>query len=142
MLSVTFAFSLLGVIAASVAPVVASASSSTFLFLGQFIFRSFSESLRQCHLFYFFLEQFLYLFEIYDVVLVDECYRHSVAVGTCRTSDAVHIVLGVARNVEVYHHCYVVDVYSAGNDVGCHEHVYLSALEFIHYVVALCLVEV
>ena len=88
------------------------------------------------------LQETFYLLEIALVVGGDKRDGASVAFGTCRSSDAVHVVFGVARHVVVDDHGDVVDVDAAREDVGGHEHIDLSALETIHHLVALCLLKV
>ena len=76
------------------------------------------------------------------VLFVDERDGYTVAVGTCRSSDAVHIVFCIVGHVEVYDHSNVVDVDATCHDVCSDEHVDLSALKLVEHLVALCLVEV
>ena len=106
------------------------------------VFRAFSASLGQSHLVDHLFQESLNLLEPVHVLLVDEGDGHAVAVGSCGTADAVHVVLGVVGHVVVDYHLDVVDVDAACHDVGGHEHVELSALELEHHVVALCLLQV
>ena len=92
--------------------------------------------------FQFLVEELLNLPEEGHVRRADEGYSLAVAVGAGRSANAVNVILGIARHVVVYDHSDVVNVYAAREDVGSHEHVNLSALEAIHYLVALCLFEV
>ena len=72
----------------------------------------------------------------------DQCDGHTVAVGTCCTSDAVDIVLGIVRRVVVDDHLDVIDVNSAAHDVGCNENVDVAVAEVAHDGVALLLGQV
>ena len=80
--------------------------------------------------------------ESIHIILVDKGDSYAVSVGTGGTSYTVNIVFGIVRNVIIDNHCNVVNVYSARNDVGSDKNINLSALEFIHHFVALCLVKV
>ena len=66
----------------------------------------------------------------------------SIAACSRCTSDAVHIILGVAGRVEVQDEGNVVDVDAARHDVGSYKDVGMSSLEGEHDFVALFLVEV
>src|SRR5690606_22771979 len=48
--------------------------------------------------------------------------RDAVATGTTGTADAVHVILGLARRVEVDDMADAGDVDAARGDVGCHQH--------------------
>ena len=76
------------------------------------------------------------------VVLVDEGDGDSVTVGTCRTADAVDIILGIVGNIVVDDHCDVIDVNASRENVRGHQHINLATLELEHHLVALRLVEV
>ena len=81
----------------------------------------------------------LYLLETSYVVGIDKGDGNTVAIGTCSTTDTMHIILGIMRHVVVDHHTYVVDVYASGYDVSGHKNILLSALELIQHLVALLL---
>ena len=103
---------------------------------------SLSTSLRQWHLLYHLLQEFLYLLEPVHIHLVDQCDGSTITVGTSGTTDTVYIVLGVVRYIEVDDKCDVIDVDATSHDVGSHEYIYLSTLKLEHDVVTLSLCEV
>ena len=102
----------------------------------------FAQSFRQCHLFNLTVEKLLNLLETVYFLVAYESDGNTIALGTCSTSDAVNIVFGIVRHVEVDDHCYVVDVDATCNDVSSYEYVDLSGLELIEYFVALSLLKV
>lgn len=87
-------------------------------------------------------KEFLDALEEVYLIVGDERYCYSVALGTCRAANAVDIVFYITRNVVVDDHLYVVDVYAACYDVGCHEHVDVAGLEAEHHLVSLSLRQV
>ena len=103
------------------------------------VVRCLTEFCRQRILDYLATKEFLDALEEVYLVVGDERYCYSVALGTGSTSDAVDIVLNVARHVVVDYHLYVVDVYAACYDVGSHKHVDIAGLEAEHHLVALSL---
>ena len=106
------------------------------------VLRALATTLGQWILLDVFVEELLDLVEGIHVVFVDQRDGDTVAVGACRTADAVDIVFGIVRNVVVDHHCDVVDVDTTGQDVRSHQNIDLSALELEHHIVSLGLVEV
>ena len=87
-------------------------------------------------------KEFLDALEEVYLVVGNECYGNAVALGTGSTSDAVDIVLNVARHVIVYYHLNVVYVYAACYDVSSHKHVDVAGLEAEHHLVSLSLRQV
>ena len=90
----------------------------------------------------FLLDEFLNLQEAGIVMRSNEGDSHAVAVGTCSTSDAVHIVLRVAGRVVVDNHLDVIDVDASAHDVGGDEDVDVTVAEITHDGVAFLLREV
>ena len=62
-----------------------------------------------------------------------------IVTSTSRTTDAVHIVLGVVGDVVVDDHADIVDVDPSGDDIGGDEQVYVACLELAHDLLALLL---
>ena len=62
-----------------------------------------------------------------------------IVTSTSRTTDAVHIVLGVVGDVVVDDHADIVDVDTSGDDIGRDEQVYVACLELAHDLLALLL---
>ena len=81
----------------------------------------------------------LYLLETADVVGIDKSDGNTITVGTGGATNAVYIVLCIVGHIIVYNHANVVDVNTAGNDVGGDKNILLSALKKIHHLVALLL---
>ena len=134
-----FVCSLFTIFASSALCAVVSCLSGLVL-LG--VCRSFAASFGQSNLFHFFFQELLYLLEIEDIFLAHKGDSHSVAVGTCSTSDTVNIVFSIVRHIIVDNQCDIIDVYASCHDVGSYEHIDLSALEFEHHIVAFSLVQV
>lgn len=120
-----------------------SAFSAGFpAFLHHFVCGCFAQSGRERQFLYLFFEKFLYGLEVADVGIADKGDGVAVALGSGCSSDAMHIILGIAWHVVVDNGVDVVDVDASRHDVGCHEHVDGSAFEAIHDFVALGLREV
>ena len=83
----------------------------------RFVFRSLSQSFRDRNLINLFLQKILNAFEVTLFLFVDKRKCYPVIVGTCRTADAVHIVLAVVRHVEVDNQADIIDVDTTCNDV-------------------------
>ena len=109
---------------------------------GRSVFRTFSTALREWVLLDILVEEFLYLVEGKHVILIDQGDCHTIAVSTCRTADAVHIVLGIVRHVVVDDHGNIIDINATGHDIRGHEHINLAALKLEHDIVALSLFKV
>ena len=155
----TFAFSFvlgngfcirgLGLVVVVTMPASAAMSSSTstasamaaFVSLGC-IFRRFAEFGGHGFLGHFFFKETLYLTEERLVFLAYERHGAAVLSCTCRSSDTVHVIFLVVRNIVVYHELNIIDVYASCHDVCCHKDIYLSCLETVHDIVALLLHEV
>ena len=127
-------------------PILATAALGTHgRFLGAtclYVLRTLSQSLGQGILGDFLLQELLYLLEVVHVFLAHQGDGHAITVGAGGTAYAVHVVLGIVGHVIVDDHGDVVYVDAAGHDVGGHEHVYLVALELVHDVVTLGLLQV
>ncbi len=63
------------------------------------------------------------------VAAAREAHGQARGAGTAGAADAVHVVLGIERNVEVEDRGHVLDVEAAGRDVGAHQQVDLAGLE-------------
>ena len=109
---------------------------------GGSVFRTFSTALWERVLLDILVEEFLYLVEGKHVILIDQGDCHTIAVSTCRTADAVHIVLGIVRHVVVDDHGNIIDINATGHDIRGNEHVNLTALKLEHDIVALGLFKV
>ena len=77
-----------------------------------------------------------------DVVFADKGDSLAVAIGTGCTTDAVNIVLAIAGHIVVDDHTNIVDIDTAGHNIGSYQHIGLSGLEAEHSFVALGLREV
>ena len=84
----------------------------------------------------------LYRLETVHVGIADECYSHSVSVGTGRTTYTMNIILCIMRHIVVDHDADIIDVDATGHDVGSHKDIRLARLELEHHLVALLLGEV
>ena len=91
---------------------------------------------------YLIAKELLDIFEFAAVALTYECDGFAVIVGSGGSSDAVHIVFGLARNIIIDYHRYVIDVDAAGHDIGRHKNVYAAGAETVHDLLALGLIEV
>src|SRR3954467_12527527 len=56
--------------------------------------------------------------------------------GTGRAADAVHVSLGLHRELVVHDVADVIDVDAAGRDVGCHQHLHVAVLERVERLLA------
>ena len=106
------------------------------------VLRPLSASFGQSHFINGFFQEFLYLLEVEDIVFADKGDGYAVAVGTRSAAYAVDIVFRVVGHVIVDDQCYVVDVNATCYDVCSYKHVYLSALELEHHLVAFGLLKV
>ncbi len=91
---------------------------------------------------YLSAKELLYALEEIDVLLCYERYCHAVALSTGRTTNAMNVVLYVVGHIIVDDHLYVIDVYTAGHDICCYQHIDLARLETVHHLVTLGLCEV
>lgn len=82
------------------------------------------------------------LTDLAAVIAVDECERLAIAVGSCCSSDAVHIVLRVMRHVEVNDQLDASDVNASAYDVGGNQHIDAACFEGIHRVLAVTLFKI
>ena len=74
-----------------------------------------------------------------DFIGTDEGDGISALTGTSGTTDAMYVILGIVRNVEVEHLTYIADVDSTCKDVGCHQYVDLAISEVFERVFTLAL---
>ena len=132
--------------ALSVSAVTASVVSSVCTFLLRLVeldvFRTFAASLRERHLVYHLLQEFLYLLEPVLVFFAYEGDGSTIAVGTGCTADAVNVIFCIVRNIVIDDHLNIIDVDSARHNVGSYENIILSALELEHHIIALSLFQV
>ena len=101
-----------------------------------------AKSLGQRQLLYLLAQEVLYRLESIDVVFANKGDSLSIAIGTGCTTDAVYIVLGVARYIVVDDHADIIDVDTTCHNIGGYEYIGLTSLETIHGFVALGLREV
>ena len=80
--------------------------------------------------------------ESIHVIFVDKGDSDTVSVSTGSTTYAVNIILCIVWNIVIDNHRNVINIYSARNNISSNKNINLSALEFIHHFVALCLVKV
>ena len=76
------------------------------------------------------------------IFFVDKGDSDTVSVSTGSTTYAVNIILSIVWNIVIDNHRNVINIYSARNNISSNKNINLSALEFIHHFVALCLVKV
>ena len=103
---------------------------------------SFAYAFGQGNLLYLLAQEVLDGLETVDVGIADEGDGFAVTVGTGGTTNAVYIVLAVAGDIVVDDKADIVDVDTAGNDVGSYKHIGLTCLEAVHGFIALGLREV
>ena len=92
--------------------------------------------------FNFFAKKVLNFLELIDLGFADECNGHPIAVGAGSTSYAMDVVLSIMGNIIVQDDADVVDVDASADDVCSYQHIYLSGLKAVHYIVAFCLREI
>ncbi|MNS89475.1 hypothetical protein D3C72_1234900 [compost metagenome] len=63
------------------------------------------------------------------VAAAGEAHGQARGAGTARAADAVHVVFGVERDVEVEDGGHVLDIEATGRDVGAHQQVDFTGLE-------------
>ena len=80
--------------------------------------------------------------ELALLLLVDKRNGRAGRRGPGRPADAVNVVLGVVRNVEINYRADVLDVDPARHDVRSHQHVDLAVFEVEHDLFALLLLQV
>ena len=98
--------------------------------------------LRQRGLGNFPLDEGLDSVELALLLLVDKRNGRAGRRGPGRPADAVNVVLGVVRNVEINYRADVLDVDPARHDVRSHQHVDLAVFEVEHDLFALLLLQV
>ena len=104
--------------------------------------RAFSKPFRQGTFFYFGFKEMLNGSKTLLVFLAHQGYSLPVVVGTGRTADAMHIIFGIVRHIEIDDQLDIVDVDAARHDVRSHQHVDLLGFELIHHFVTLLLFQI
>ena len=66
----------------------------------------------------------------------EEAQRQTAVAGAPGAADAMHVVHRRARQIEVHHHRQLVDMDTAGGQVGGHDHVPTFVLEFLQGLLA------
>ena len=77
----------------------------------------------------FLLQKFFNLRERVAIFFTNECDGATFASCTCCTTDAVHIVFGVAWRIVVDDHLDIVDVNAATNNISSDKHVDITLFE-------------
>ena len=114
-----------------------SLSFTLWFFAFKCIFRSFAELGGDGDLVDVFAQEALYLAELGLVVQADEGDGTAFGAGAGGSAYAVDVVLGIVGDIEVDDQVYIVDVYSAGYNVGGNQDVDVAVAELVHYVVTL-----
>ena len=107
-----------------------------------FVFGHFSQLGRDFSLGDRSLEESLDTRKADEIVGRNESHGATIAVGTSRTTDAMHIILGIVRHIEIDHHLDIIDIDAARDDIGGYHHIDLARLEIEHYLLTLRLIEV
>lgn len=137
-LSLRLAFSFaIGLALATAFRVPATIATGVGLLLALGVGWCLAKSLGQRQFLYLLAQEVLYRLESIDVVFANKGDSLSIAIGTGCTTDAVYIVLGVARYIVVDDHADIIDVDTTCHNIGGYEYIGLTSLETIHGFVAL-----
>ena len=73
---------------------------------------------------------------------IDESDSHTVAIGTGRTTNTMHIILSIMGNVVVNDNADIIDINATSHNISSHQHVGYASLEAVHHFIALLLTKI
>ena len=125
--------------AGSVVPASATFKAAAFASVigARLVFGSFTQLFRHRYLIDFFFQEILYALEIRLFLFIDESKGYTVIVGTCRTSDAVHVIFTVMRHIIIDNQTDVIYIDTARHNIGGNQNIDSSRLELVQYFLTL-----
>ena len=66
------------------------------------------------------------------LLFVYKCNCYTVIIGTGGTSDTMHIVFTIMRNIKVYHQTNIININPPGHNISCYQNIDSTRLKFMH----------